>query len=152
MGYLYLLNQNKKTEQKNKNKNKTETQVKIERRLTSIPACRKTLCTGKNNRYFDFKYLKISAYLNTSYIFYKLYSMATSGYLKALLLENHVHIVAFTPDLQRVSFYSVTEFLYHSFTTELILSLILYKGVLFELQGLTTMQEIVISLVAAVAY
>ena len=35
--------------------------------LTSIPACRKTLCAGKNNRYFDFKHLKIHTYLNTSY-------------------------------------------------------------------------------------
>jgi hypothetical protein len=41
-----------------------------------------------------------------------------------LLLENHVHIVALTPNLQRV-FFSVTYFLYYSSTTELILSLIL---------------------------
>jgi hypothetical protein len=61
-------------------------------------------------------------------IFYKLCSMATPAHLKPLLLENHVCIVALTPDLQRVSFYSVTEFLYHSSTTELILSLIFIKG------------------------
>jgi hypothetical protein len=59
--------------------------------------------------------------------------MATPGHPKPLPLENHVHIVAFTPDLQRVSFYSIIEFLYHNSTTELILSLILYKGVLSEL-------------------
>jgi hypothetical protein len=56
--------------------------------------------------------------------------MATPRHPKPLPLENHLHIVALMPDLPRVSFYSVTEFLYHSSTTELILSLILYKGVL----------------------
>jgi hypothetical protein len=74
--------------------------------------------------------------------------MATPGHPRPLVLENHVHIVALTPDLQRVSFYSITEFLYYSSTTELILSLILYQGVLSELQGLTIMQEIVISFAA----
>ena len=59
--------------------------------------------------------------------------MATPGHPKPLPLENHVYIVALTPDLQRVSFYSITEFLHHSSTTELILFLILYKGVLSEL-------------------
>lgn len=43
-------------------------------------------------------------------------------------LEGHVHIVALTPDLRRVSFYSVTDFLHHGSTTELILSLILKRG------------------------
>jgi hypothetical protein len=66
-------------------------------------------------------------------IFYKLSSVASPGYPKPLQLENRVCIIALTPDLQRVSFYSATEFLYHSSTTELILSLILYKGVLSEL-------------------
>jgi hypothetical protein len=51
--------------------------------------------------------------------------MATPGHPKPLPLENHVRIIALTPDLQRVSFYSVTGFLYHSSTTELIPSLIL---------------------------
>jgi hypothetical protein len=37
--------------------------------LTSIPACRKTLRAEKNNRYFDFKHLKICAHLNISYNF-----------------------------------------------------------------------------------
>jgi len=77
--------------------------------------------------------------------------MATPGHPRPLVLENHVHIVALTPDLQRVSFYSITEFLYYSSTTELILSLILYQGVLSELQGLTIMQEIVISFAATMA-
>jgi hypothetical protein len=53
--------------------------------------------------------------------------MATPGHPEPLSLENHVYIIALTPDLQRVSFYSITDFL------------------------LTPMQEIVISLVAAVA-
>ena len=58
---------------------------------------------------------------------YKLCSVATPGHPK-LLLENHVHIVAITPDLQRVSFYIITDVLYHSSTTELIPSLILIMG------------------------
>jgi hypothetical protein len=98
--------------------------------------------------------LSILKYIHTliSPIFsYKLYSVATPGYPKLLSLENHVRIIALTPDLQRVSFYSLIDFLHHSSTTELIPSPILYKGVLSELSGLTTMQGIVISLVAAVA-
>ena len=54
--------------------------------------------------------------------FYKLYSVATPGHREPLPLENQVRIIALTPDLQRVSFYSVTEFLYHSPITMLILS------------------------------
>jgi hypothetical protein len=56
-------------------------------------------------------------------IFYKLYSVAIAGHL-----ENHVYIIALTPDLQRVSFYSIIDFLYHSSTTELLLSPNSYKG------------------------
>ena len=61
-------------------------------------------------------------------IFYKLCSVATPGHPKPLPLENHVRIVALMPDLQRVSLYSVTDFLYHSSTTKLVPSLILIKG------------------------
>ena len=82
--------------------------------------------------------------------FYSLCPMAIPRYLKPLLLENHVHIVALTPDLQRVSFYSVTEFLYHSSTTKLILSLILIKGSYPSFKALLLYRKIVISLVAAV--
>jgi hypothetical protein len=57
----------------------------------------------------------------------KLYSVATPGHPEPLLLENHVRIIALTPDLQRVSFYSITNFLYYNFTAEFILSLILIK-------------------------
>jgi hypothetical protein len=60
--------------------------------------------------------------------FYTLCSLATPGYFKPLLLENHLYIVALTSDLQRVSFCKIKEFLYYSSTTELILSPILYKG------------------------
>jgi hypothetical protein len=59
---------------------------------------------------------------------YNLYSVATPGHPKPFLLENYGRIVALTPDLQRISFYSVIDFLYHSSTTEFILSLILIKG------------------------
>jgi hypothetical protein len=59
---------------------------------------------------------------------YKLCSVATPGHPEPFLLENHSRIVALTPDLQRVSFYSVIDFLHYSSATELILSLILIKG------------------------
>jgi hypothetical protein len=77
--------------------------------------------------------------------------VATPGLPEPLLLENHVLIVALTPDLQRVSFYSVKEFLYHSSTTELIPSLILVKESYPSSNASTTMQVTVISLVAALA-
>ena len=76
--------------------------------------------------------------------------MATPGHTKLLSLENHVRIITFTPDLQRVSFYSIIGFLYHSSTTELITSPILIKELL-ELSGITTMQGSSSALVAAVA-
>jgi hypothetical protein len=66
--------------------------------------------------------------------------VATPGHPEPLLLENHVRIVALTPDLQRVSFYNVTGFLYHSTTTELLLSLILIKGLIRALRTLLPMQ------------
>jgi hypothetical protein len=66
-------------------------------------------------------------------MFYKLYSIGTPGHLNLLLLEYHVFIVALTPDLQRVTFHSIIEFLYHSSTTELILPLIYNKRDLSEL-------------------
>jgi hypothetical protein len=58
---------------------------------------------------------------------YKLYSVATLRHPEPLLLENHVHIIVLIPDLQRVSFYSIIDFLYHSSTTELIPFLIFIK-------------------------
>jgi len=70
-----------------------------------------------------------SVHTSISPIFsYKLCSVATPGHPEPFLLENHSRIVALTPDLQRVSFYSVTDVLHYSSTTELILSLILYTG------------------------
>ena len=64
---------------------------------------------------------------------YKLCFVATPRHPKPLLLENHIYIVTLTPDLQRVSFYSITDFLYYNSITELISFLILYKGILSEL-------------------
>ena len=72
--------------------------------------------------------LKSGHILISPLLFYKLYSMATPRHSNPLLLKNHVYIVAIISDLQRVSFYSITDFLYHSSTTELIPSLILIKG------------------------
>ena len=51
-------------------------------------------------------------YTSISPVFsYKSYSVATPRHPEPLLLENHVRIIALTPDLQRVSFYSVIDFL-----------------------------------------
>jgi len=83
-------------------------------------------------------------------LFYKLCSIVTVKHLKPLLLENHIHIVAFIPDLQRVSFYSIIDFLYYSSTIKPILSLMLYKGILSKALSLTLIQKIVISLITAV--
>jgi hypothetical protein len=58
------------------------------------------------------KYVHISI---SSTIFSKLYSVAISEYHTPLLLENCICIVALKPHLQRVSFCSVIDFLYHSF-------------------------------------
>jgi hypothetical protein len=54
--------------------------------------------------------------------------MATPGYPKPLSLENHIRIIALIHDLQRISFYCITEILNHNFTTKLILFLILTGG------------------------
>jgi hypothetical protein len=89
----------------------------------------------------------------SSIIFYKLCSVATLRNREPLLLKIHVRIIALTPDLQRVFFYSVIGFLYHSSTTELILSLILIKRSYPSSKAslLLRIQEIFISLVATVA-
>jgi hypothetical protein len=60
--------------------------------------------------------------------------VATPGHPEPLLLENHVRIAILTPDLQRVSFYNVIGFLYHSTTTELSLSLIFINGLIRALR------------------
>jgi hypothetical protein len=85
--------------------------------LTSIPACRKTLRNGKNDRYFDFKNLKNYAHPNISY------------------------------NLLEFMFYS-----YYSSTTKLFPSLVYIKGIYPKVQDLYTMREIVLSLMAPVAY
>ncbi len=76
-----------------------------------------------------------SVYTSISPIFsYKLYSVATPGYPKLLLLENHVRIIAFTPDLQRVSFSSVIGFLYYSSHHRAYTIPNTYKGVIRALR------------------
>jgi hypothetical protein len=67
-------------------------------------------------------------------IFYKLCSVVTPGYPEPLVLENHVRIVALTPNLQRVSFYSVKDFLYHSFHRRAYTNPNTYKGVIRALR------------------
>jgi hypothetical protein len=83
--------------------------------------------------------------------YYKSYSMATPGHPEPLLLENHVRIIALTPDLQSVSFYSVIDFLHHSSTTELIPSPILIKEPYLSSKASLQCRESSSALVAAVA-
>ena len=54
-------------------------------------------------------------------ILHKLYSTATSEYLRVLLQENYVFIVTLAPDVLRVYFYDETDFLYYSSTFQLLL-------------------------------
>jgi len=60
--------------------------------------------------------------------------VATPGYPEPLLLENHIRIVALTPDLQRVSFDSVIDFLYHSFYHRAYTIPNTYKGIIRALR------------------
>lgn len=66
-------------------------------------------------------------------IFYKLYSVATPRHPKPLLLENRIYNVALTPNLQRVFFYSIIVFLYHSFDHRAYIISNTSKGVLSKL-------------------
>ena len=63
----------------------------------------------------------------SSIFLYKSCSVATSEHSELLPSENYVRIVALAPDLQKVSFYSIIEFLNRSSTIELLSLLILIK-------------------------
>lgn len=76
--------------------------------------------------------------------------MATAEHLESLPLESHVRIVALTPELQRVPFYSATYFLHHSSTIELLVSLVHIKWSYLSFKALS-MRDVVIGLMAAVA-
>ncbi len=54
-------------------------------------------------------------------ILYKLCSVATPKQYRPLHLENYVRIVAFAPDLRKVPFHGVIEFLRYSSTIEFLL-------------------------------
>ena len=58
---------------------------------------------------------------------YKLYSITSSKYSKPFLLEHYICIITLTPNLQKVSIYSIIEFLYYISTIKLVLLLILIK-------------------------
>ena len=62
--------------------------------------------------------------------------VATPGHPEPLLLQNHVRMVAITPDLQRVSFHRVIDFLYHSFHHRAYTVPNIYKGVIRALTSL----------------
>lgn len=53
--------------------------------------------------------------------------MAIPEHPEPFPIENHVRIVALTPDLQRVSFHNLTDLLSHSTTTKRIPSLIVLE-------------------------
>lgn len=84
-------------------------------------------------------------------ILYKSCAVGTPEYSRPLPLKNYVHIVTFAFNLRTASFHGVTEFLYHSTTIELLSFLILIKEAYSSLGALSPCDEIVISLVAAVA-
>lgn len=96
--------------------------------------------------------LNISKSIHTSIsliFLYKSCSVATPEHPEPLPLQNRVCIVAVTPVLRRVSFHSATEFLHHSSTIELLVSLVHIKGSYLSSHSLPTMLEIVISVVVA---
>ena len=62
--------------------------------------------------------------------------IATPKHLEPLFLKNYIYVVALVPDLQRVSFHSVIEFLYYSSTIELLLLLIPINGFYLSSAGL----------------
>ena len=70
-----------------------------------------------------------SMYTSTFTIFlYKPYTIAISTYLGPSYLENYARVIAFKPDLRRVSFYNVIDFLLYSTTVKLLL-LYTYKRI-----------------------
>lgn len=92
--------------------------------------------------------------MNTSIfpmILYKSCVVSTLEHLGLLPLKNYVRIVAFAFNLRTISFHDVIESLYHSTTIELLSLLILIKEAYSSLRALSSCDEIVINLVAAVA-
>ena len=66
--------------------------------------------------------------------------MAVFEYSGFPRLENDPCVVAVEPDMQKVSFHSITDFLLHSIIAKL-LSLYTYERVLFESQHLVTLMR-----------
>ena len=81
-------------------------------------------------------------------IFYKFYCITTPDCPRCFRFKNYVHIVIFTLELQRVSFCSVIDFLYHSLINTLLLPLIPIEGFIRALRPLINMWEIVNILMA----
>ena len=87
--------------------------------VTSIPACRKTMRTGKNIGTLTLSILKSINILKVTF-----YSHSrTPSYKKIIFVSSPSCLIC-----KRVFFYSAIGFLYYSFTTELLLSLIYIKG------------------------
>ena len=84
-------------------------------------------------------------------ILYKSCAVATFEHSGPLLPINYVCIVAFAPNSQRASFYSVTMSLHYSTTIKLLPLTILILGSYLSLRALLRWWEVIISIVSAVA-
>ncbi len=82
---------------------------------------------------------------------YELYSVAIPEHFESFALKNYIDFVAPTFDLQRVSIYNKTEFLYYSSTIKLFLFLILIKWSYLSFMTLLLYQGVILNLVAVVA-
>jgi hypothetical protein len=77
--------------------------INLGRAILNAEACQTRDIHLTNDRYFDFKHVKLCAHINISYILYKPCSVATPEHSEPLPSENYVRIVALAPDLRKVS-------------------------------------------------
>jgi hypothetical protein len=105
--------------------------------VTSLSTWRETHRAEKYKGYFDFRQLKICTHIDIYYNLYKSCAVATPNYLGPFPPKNYVRIVAFTPNVQRASFYSIIVFHHHSTTIKLLLLTMLIKWYYLSLKSLT---------------
>ncbi len=84
-------------------------------------------------------------------ILYKPCAIATLKHLEPVPSKNYIHIIAFTFNLQRALFYSITVFLHYSTTIKLLLPTIFIKGCYLSLRASLLCWDIIISLIYAEA-
>jgi hypothetical protein len=80
---------------------------------------------------------KICAHVNIHHdsTVHRSYTIAIFKHLEPFLPKNYIHIVIFTPNLQRALFYSKTIFLYYSTTTKLLPLTIFIEGCYLSLRA-----------------